>query len=73
MPRCVAQPCALSLFFLPPHAVVRGLGLSHGFTLGVGWGVECMMSRRLARLCPLSLSVLQPHAVVREVAPPSLG
>ena len=35
MPRCLAPPCPL-LSFLPPHAVVRGLGLFLEFTFEVG-------------------------------------
>ena len=41
MPRCLTQPCPLSLSFLPPRAVVRGLDLSLEFTFEVvpGGGV----------------------------------
>ena len=64
MPRCLVQPCPLSLSLLPPHAVVRGSGLPLGFTLEVGQGVECRMPGRLARPCPLPLYSLHVHAVV---------
>ena len=65
MPRFLAPPCPLSLSFLPPHAVVCGLGLFLYFTFEVGrGGVECMKPRRLARPCPLPLYSLPAHAVV---------
>ena len=38
MPRCLAQPCPVSLSVLPPHAVVRGLSPSLEFTFEVGRG-----------------------------------
>ena len=64
MARCLVQSCPLSFSFLPPRALVRGLGLSLGFTIEVGRGVECRMPRRLARRCPLPLYSLPAHAVV---------
>ena len=64
MARCLVQSCPLSFSFLPPRALVRGLGLSLGFTLEVDRGVECRMPRRLERSCPLPLYSLPAHAVV---------
>ena len=64
MARCPAQPCPLSLSFLPPRALVRRLGLSLGFTLEVDRGVECRIPRRLVRPCPLPLYSLPARAVV---------
>ena len=65
MPRCLAPPCSLSLSFLLPDAVVRGLDLFLEFTFEVGrGGVEFIMPRRLARPCPLHLYSLRAHAVV---------
>ena len=64
IPRYLAQPYPLSLSFLPPHAVVRGLGLFVGFTLEVGRGVDCRMPRRRARPCPPPPYSLPAHAVV---------
>ena len=64
MPRCLTPPCSLSPSFLPPHAVVRELGLLLEFTFEVGRGVECMMPRRLARPCPLPLYSRHAHAVM---------
>ena len=64
MPRCLAPPCRLCLSYLPPHAIVGGLGLCLEFTFEVGRGAECMMPRRLVRPCPLPLYSLPAHAVV---------
>ena len=62
MRRRLAQPYPLSLSFLPPHAVVRGLGLSR-ITFGVGRRLACMIPQRLSPPCPHPLYSLPAHAV----------
>ena len=62
---CLAPPCPLSLSFLPPHAIVRGLGLFLDFTFEWVGGVECMMPRRLAQPCLLSLFSLATPCCAR--------
>ena len=62
MRRRLAQPYPLSLSFVAPHTVMRGLGLSR-VTFGVGRGVACMMLQRLSRSYPHPLYSLPAHAV----------
>jgi hypothetical protein len=66
MPRRLAQPCPLSLYFLPAHAVVYWHVLDP-LTITLKWvvGLSCMLPRCLAQPCPLPpLSSLPAHAVV---------
>ena len=66
MPRCLAQPCPLSLYALPAHPVVCGLYPLGDLCLEWFAGLSCMMPRCLAQpwKSPLPLYALPAHTVV---------
>ena len=80
MPRCLAQPCPLSLYALPAHAVVYGL-CPLGIMFEVVHGVELYdaavsstavpappLLTACTRCCALLSSFLRPYPLIFLVA-----
>ena len=71
MSRCMAQPCPLSLSFLLPHEVVRGLGLFLEFMFEVGrrGGVDDAAESGTAVPAPSLLAACTCCCVLVHVGP----